>query len=328
MFSSYILELIFVAKMSSDMKPTQIAALNRPFRLGMLYDMHKDELVPGITLWNSEKLNQNVIITTQAYSHFDVLTGNNLQTKTKALGVDGAMKLCIIGGLVSLSGSAKFACDRQGTNHQKRLILKYSSTTHFEQLAMNHLGESNLEHQKILGTKIAAHVVTGIVYGADAYFVFDHSISSEEKKREISDTFEAAIKKIPTCETGEEAKIKWTDTEKECIEKSSFKFYDDFNFKGNPKPFEEAIKLYGSLPEKLDIHKENSGAKNEYAVPKIVYLYPLHLLDNKMSKTLQDISSTVIDYCISILEELHSFIVEVTDLTKSSTFVYFSHPKK
>ncbi|CAF1571857.1 unnamed protein product, partial [Didymodactylos carnosus] len=176
---------LHLKKMSSNQEQTELAALGRPFCLGMLYDIRREKLITGLTLWDSQKLKQNIVQKKQAFSDFDVITEDNLQTKTRVLGVDGSLKLGIITGLINLSGSAKFAKNRQETNHQTRLTLKYSLTTHFEQLAMDHLGKDNLDHSQILDGNVATHVVTGILYGADAYFVFDHSSSSEENKRDI-----------------------------------------------------------------------------------------------------------------------------------------------
>jgi len=56
------------------------------------------------------------------------------------------------------------------------MTLQYKSTTHFEQLTMDHLG--NIQFPDVLNDQDATHIVTGITYGADAFFVFDRFIKA------------------------------------------------------------------------------------------------------------------------------------------------------
>ncbi|CAF3334859.1 unnamed protein product [Rotaria sp. Silwood2] len=116
-----------------------MATLGRPFRLGMLYDMRSDKIIAGATLWDPQNLTNNTSTYVQPYTGFEVITDDSLQNKAHALGVEANLKLSMVGGLVDISGSAKYAENFQQTRHETRLSLKYSTTTHFEQLTMKHL---------------------------------------------------------------------------------------------------------------------------------------------------------------------------------------------
>ena len=60
--------------MSSHQKPIELVTLGRPFRLGMLYDIRSDALIPGLTLWDSQKLKENTTKTDLASTNYEVIT--------------------------------------------------------------------------------------------------------------------------------------------------------------------------------------------------------------------------------------------------------------
>ncbi|CAF1251722.1 unnamed protein product, partial [Didymodactylos carnosus] len=115
--------------------------------------------------------------------------------------------------------------------------------------------------------------------------------------------------------------INLNDTEKKCIDKLNCKFHGDFRLDQNPSTFKEAIELYQKLPSLV-------GADNENAVPKTVYLTPLHVLFNKEEKIIREISSSTINRSIAGIEDLHSVIVQAVDLTKASIFTNFPPMKE
>lgn len=150
-------------------QPIPMVTLGRPFHLGMLYDIRSDTIITGTTLWDPQNLANNTSTYNQPYTGFEIITEDSVDTKAHALGVEASLKLSLVGGLIKISGSAKYAQDYQKTNKEARLTLKYSTTTHFEQLTMKHLGKGNLNHPDLHDTNIATHVVTGVLYGAEAF---------------------------------------------------------------------------------------------------------------------------------------------------------------
>lgn len=305
----------------ADQKPIELVALGRPFRLGMLYDMRSDLLIAGATLWNKDVLDKDIDRRNQPYTGYEIIAEDSLQDKTHALGIEGSLKLSLLGGLIDVSGSAKFAEDSKKTNHVTRLTLKYSTTTEFEQLTMQHLGKGNLNHPDLHDANIATHVVTGIVYGAEAFFVFDRTVSAEENKEEVAGTLHAVIRKIPLCAAEAEVQLKLNDNEKQCVNNLNCAFHGDFQLEDNPSTFEDALKLYRKLPKLLGENQQN-------VIPKKVYLYPLSLLDSKAMRIVRDISSSLIDYSISFIEGFRSLETRALDLTKSVMFKHFDHLKK
>ena len=105
------------------------------------------------------------------------------------------------------------------------------------------------------------------------------------------------------------------------VDKLHSRFHGDFRLNENPNTFADAVKLYRQLPSML-------GENNENTIPKMVWLYPLHLLDNKAMRIVRDISSNLIDYSILVIENLHSFEVRAFDLSESAMFIHFDRMKK
>ena len=302
-------------------QPIPMVTLGRPFHLGMLYDIRSDKIITGATLWDPQNLANNTVIYKQPYTGFEIIAEDSLQTKAHALGVEASLKLSLLGGLINIAGSAKYAQDYKKTNKEVRLTLKYSTTTHFEQLTMKHLGKGNLNHPDLHDADLATHVVTGVLYGAEAFFVFDRTISDDESQREVSGTLKLMIDKIPKVSIDAEAKLNLTDQEKNFVDKLDCKFYGDFRLDENPSTFNEAVRIYRRLPSSL-------GDKSENAIPKKVWLYPLHLLDNKAMRIVRDISSNLIDYSIAVIEKIRALEVKALDLSKSQIFTHFNLVQK
>ena len=308
-------------KTMANHHPITMMTLGRPFHLGMLYNMRTDKIITSATLWDPQNLAKNTITRRQPYTGFEILTEDSLQTKAHALGVEASLKLSLLGGLISISGSAKYVEDYQKTNTEARLTLKYSTTTHFEQLTMSHLGKGNLNHPDLHDANLATHVVTGILYGAEAFFIFDRTISNMESKKEVSGRLKIMLEKIPAFKAEADAKLNLTENEGQFVDKLNCKFYGDFRIGENPSSFSEAVRIYRRLPILL-------GENNENAVPKKVWLYPLHLLDNKAMRVVRDISASLIDYSVSVIENLRAFEVRAFDLLKASIFQYFNHLRR
>ncbi|MGH0126061.1 UNVERIFIED_CONTAM: hypothetical protein FKN15_025336 [Acipenser sinensis] len=287
----------------------EMAALGRPFQLGMLYDCRKDRLIPGITLWNPEELQGSINERTQPITEFSVTASDSIEDKASALKVDASLKASLLGGLVQVSGAAKYFKDTKKSTRQSRVTLQYYTTTRFENLTMNHLAKGKVSHPSVFEDKTATHVVTAVLYGAQAYFVFDQEVSSEEKQQEIHGEMELAISKIPTFTIEGQGSIDLKETEKAEVQKFDCTFHGDFHLKSNPSTYQDAVKAYSTLPELL-------GVKGENAVPVKVWLYPLIKLDSRAAKLERNISDYLVTSAQTVLEQFHTIEMKSNDMIK------------
>ncbi|KAK9978869.1 hypothetical protein ABG768_020607 [Culter alburnus] len=293
----------------------ETAALGRPFQLGMLYDCRKDVFIPGIRLWDKEQLKQNICSSTQINTGFNITASDSIQDKSKLMNVDGGLKLSLLGDLIQVSGAAKYLTDTKTSFLQQRLTLHYHSTSRFDELTVNQLPPENLPDDD---NDIATHVVTAILYGADACFVFDREVSSDEDKTKVEGEVRLVLEKLQgVVSVDANVDFSMNDNQKSAVSNFTCTFYGDFQLLSNPTSFEDALKVFADLPKFL-------GEKKELAVPLRVWLYPLDKLHSRASKLKKNISMDLIMKTESVIESLNTAEMKCNDLLKDSPALMFA----
>ncbi|XP_051234075.1 uncharacterized protein LOC127351001 [Dicentrarchus labrax] len=293
-----------------------LAALGRPFGLGMLYDCRQDSLVPGMTLWDSNDLKKNTRESPKPNSDFEIVASESIEDKSSALKVEASLKASFLGGLVEVEGSAKYLNDHKTSKNQARVTLKYKTTTKFHELSMNHLGRGNVKHPYVFDKGLATHVVTAILYGAQAFFVFDREVSEKEDHQDIEGNLKVMIKKIPCLAIEGDGSLKMEDKEKANVQKFSCRFYGDFSIQKPPTTFQDAVQIYQSLPQLL-------GANGDNAVPMKVWLLPLASLDSSATKLVRQISIGLVQQSQSVLEDFSELEMRCNDAMRTTTAQQF-----
>ncbi|XP_030623564.1 verrucotoxin subunit beta-like [Chanos chanos] len=268
----------------------EAAALGRPFQLGTLYDCRNDKIIP----------------------EFRVTTSDTIDDKISALKVDGSLKVSLLAGLVNVDGAAKYFRDTKKSNKQARLTLQYCSTTRYEELTMDHMALDKISHPNVFESDTATHVVTAVLYGADAYFVFDREVSSNESKEKIEGELSLTLSKLKFLNVSGEASLNMGDSEIETAEKFTCTFHGDFKLAANPSSFKEAMHVYTNLPNML-------GENGEHAVPLRVWLYPLVKLDSRAARLQRDISTHLITDTVKTVEALSMAEIECNDLLREKS---------
>ncbi|XP_048024139.1 neoverrucotoxin subunit beta-like [Megalobrama amblycephala] len=273
----------------------EVAALGRPLCPGMLYDCRKDAFIPGVTLWDKSSLSKNLDTRPQPMTDVKFSSSDSLSDKSSLLDVSASLKASFLCGMVKVGGSAKYLHDTKSSNQQSRVTMNYSETTRFVQLTMSQLGQ--ITYPQVFDQKTATHVVTAVLYGAQAFMVFDRTFSEEENKQKIEGELNIMVKKIPGFSIKGKGAVDMTDGDKEMAERISCTFHGDFRLDQNPTTFKEALEVYNTLP---DILKENP----QNAVPIKVWLYPLSILDTKAAQLVREITTRLVSNTEDIIEEL------------------------
>ncbi|XP_060940449.1 uncharacterized protein LOC133018152 [Limanda limanda] len=294
----------------------EVAALGRPFSLGMLYDCRRDLLVPGITLWDRDDLKKDIGERPQNSNDFEIVASESIEDKSSALNVEASLKASFLGGLIEVGGSAKYLNDHKTSRNQARVTLKYKATTKFQELSMDHLGRGNVKHPYVFDKGIATHVVTGILYGAQAFFVFDREMSKEEDHQNIQGNLKVMIKKLPLISIEGEGSLNMEDKDKANVEKFSCKFHGDFSLEKNPVSFQDAVQAYQSLPTLL-------GPNGEKAVPVKVWLLPLTILDSTAAQLVRQISVGLVQEAQTVLEDFSELEMRCNDAMRTTTAQQF-----
>ena len=174
----------------------QVAALGRPFKLGMLYDCTTETLVKDKVLWDRSTLEKQSAVEDIKNASTTIIESDSLETESDVLNLNSTLKLSIVGGLIdNISGSAKYIQERTLTSHQDRVTLNYKYTTKHETLDMSQLGKETFNNPEVIHSVSATHVVQGILYGRQFFFTFDRqsfdSHSATDDEQQFSDSHSA-----------------------------------------------------------------------------------------------------------------------------------------
>uniref|UniRef100_A0A3B4XWF8 Uncharacterized protein n=1 Tax=Seriola lalandi dorsalis TaxID=1841481 RepID=A0A3B4XWF8_SERLL len=318
----FVFQLKFIDTMASSGDDTiEIAALGRPFQLGTLYDCRRDVLVPGVTLWDPDQLQKNTSVQHQHNTEFNVTASDSIEEKSNLLNISGSLKLSLLGGLVNVGGSAKYFQDTKKSHKQARMTLQYKTTTKFETLTMSHLTHGQVSHPNVFEDDTATHVVTAILYGAGAYFVFDRESSSEDDKKQVEGEAKLTFNKLKFLTAKGEGSLNMNEQDKAAVERFSCTFHGDFKLPANPTSFNEAVSVYRNLPNML-------GENGEHAVPLRVWLYPLVRLDSRAARLQRDISNSLITYSSQTIESLNQTEMRCSDIIKDAAATTFPAMEK
>ncbi|XP_053197841.1 neoverrucotoxin subunit alpha-like [Scomber japonicus] len=281
-----------------------VAALGRPFTLGMLYDARQDKLIPGFNLLDHKTLQENTTETPNPSSEFQITASDSIESKSFLLDVDASLKVSFMSGLIEVGGSAKYLNDQKKSKNQSRVTFQYKTTTKFKQLSLTSLG--NTQKSDVIKKGLATHVVTGILYGANAFFVFDSEKLDTSSVQEIQGSMKAVVEMIPSFDVGGKVSIKLTEKEKDLTKRFSCKFFGDLILESNPATFEEAVKTYVELPKLLGENREN-------AVPLKVWMMPLKNFHSKAAESKGEISSVILKKAEDTLEDLRQIAMRCND---------------
>ncbi|XP_074476879.1 neoverrucotoxin subunit alpha-like [Sebastes fasciatus] len=289
-----------------DSDHMDVAALGRPFTLGMLYDARREALIPGLTLWDGATLQEKTTENPQKSSAFKISTSDSIESKSSLLDVKASLQASFLSGLIENEGSAKYLNDHKKYKNQSRVTCRYKATTSFKQLSMVDILTLDHHQTEVIEKGLATHVVTGILYGANAFFVFDSEKLEASSVQDIQGSMKAVIKKIPTFNVEAEAGIKLSDEEKSLTEKCSCKFFGDFILDSNPTTYRDAVKTFADLPKRL-------GEKGENGVPLKVWLMPLKNLYPKAAELMCEISGGIVKKMQNALEGLREMQMRCND---------------
>lgn len=287
-----------------------VGGLGRPFTLGMLYNACKDELIPGMAILDSETLKNHVVRTPQKSSTFDISASDSTKDSSFDLNVNASLKLSFMSGLIQVGGSADYLNDTKESLNRCRVTLQYRATTHFEQLSLTADACEKIQTSKTLEKGLGTHVVTGIEYGANAFFVFDSQKVDASDAQTVKGQMEATIKKIPSVDAQGEAKVELTEEEKLLAKTFSVRFYGDFLLKSNPATFDAAVQTYVDLPNMLIGEDANELAT---CVPLRVWLLPLEVFTLHPGPVAKDISVGLVLEAETALEDLATIAMRVND---------------
>ncbi|KAL6485433.1 hypothetical protein MHYP_G00048250 [Metynnis hypsauchen] len=288
----------------------EVATLGRQLHLGMLYDCCNDSFIPGVYLWDMDNIQKNKILGQSPKTSFNVHLTDSLEEKTKTLNISASLSASFLAGLVTVGGSASYLNNRSSSMHECRMTAQYSVRTKTEHLNLSQIGSAT--YKDIEDPKCSAtHVVVQVEYGAEALMVFRETASDKKTKQDIQENMKLMVNKMGLFNISAEGKVQMTDEERKKVQNFTCTFHGDFTLEENPTNFEEAVKVYKSLPKLLGPNKEN-------VVPKKVWLVPLTELVSSPPELKNEVSKKNSVKLQKIMEQLNTAQMRANDLYKDS----------
>ncbi|KAK8735371.1 hypothetical protein OTU49_005639 [Cherax quadricarinatus] len=293
---------------STSDKIVSVAGLGRTFRLGMLYDCTKDEIIPGKTLWDRSTLKEIDVLSNES-SDFRLIISDSMEEKVSAFDVNSSLKLSLVSGMVEVSRSGKYLENKKYSDKQERITVHYKCTTRSEYMTMDQLGPGKVQYPDIIDEETATHVVTEILYGAHAFFVFERDCCSSHDKETLG-AMQVMLNKIPNMSVVINDQLYLSNNEKKIVENYKCTFIGDFLLPQNPCSYEDVVRIYKHLPTFLGDNRQN-------AVPIKVTLYPLTRLGSKGSRLVRNISTNLTSEIEKVFENFQELNVRCNDIYNS-----------
>ena len=284
----------------------EVPALGRPVALGMLYDSCRDRIIPGISVLENETL-KKVDKISMPSSKLEIFQEDTFQIKTSQLEIGNDLKLSIFGDLIRPAGAAKYLHYRKSSKQKVRVTLRQSVTTHWDKL----MPIKKLDRPHLLEKVEATHVVIGILYGFDAFYVFDRYITSCETLQDVSGNVEVCVSAIPFLSKSDEHSTGNTRLRTSETKKITCKFYGDITPRSIPCTYEDAV----------SVCREFDSLKTEQSVPTRITLLPLSLL--YPFRVVYPIRDNVTIKIEKILEDLYDIEIRCMDLEQKNNFSTF-----
>ena len=293
----------------------EIAALGRPFELGMLYDIHTDKLIISKTLWSQEELTSNVHTEPIHATKTEIDCSVKISEQILA---DRRQKLNVLCNNVDAQGSAAYVKVEKYSKRKAKVVLKYETKSQLRRLTMKHLKDTKISQEEAFAT----HFVVAIEYGGNVLVEFVQEVTKEEKVEKVEPKLKAFVENLKcVVGLGENADRNGTTHEITQTETINCQVFSDFPIEKYPSTYEEAISFYKKLPSLTD--------NDRIGVPVKVYLHPpnslrrtswMRRIKEKEKAKREEISSVLIDKACVGIERLQSFLVECKDLIEEDNF--------
>ena len=298
--------------------------LGRPFQPGMLYDARNHAIGPQ--LWTEKQLEAAIVTQECPQQKHELVAEDSTADKMSSVNVGASLSMSLLGGMIDISGSARFAIDNKTSKHHSRVALRYTSTTESEDIPLAMLQELMKSFPSIFesrGDGAPTHVAFRVVYGSQVFMVFDMMSNKEENQMEIQGKLQATLKLgVPLMEGGgAEIDADINTDDKSFVNRISIKFYGDgVQLAYNPTSYQEALDVYKNLP----------NMTGEKGAPQMVWLYPLsNLVPSETPIKIPELSPEFTGKVHQLVDNIQDLQVRCSDiLSKTNSNLRYLHIHK
>ena len=289
------------------------AGVGRIIGLGCLYYGSSDRVSTTKCFWKQTSL-AGVFIDRSSNRHGEVHVNSDTMERLKNFDISAGLSLSILGGMISLSGSAKYLKETRETENTVSLSYFYNYVSRSESLTQEIISKKDWPHLCKEVDKGATHVVSSITRGQKAIFTFKYTTKETSQNMEVEGKLEAALKKIPQVNFSVNASIAVTKNETIKGKDLECSFLSDMDIPQLPTNYKEAVETYKGLVDQTDENTTN------------VLKFDLEPINNYCTDTdaiLNELSDEVMDKIKDILLNLEKLERKAVSLRASKAALYF-----
>ena len=284
----------------------ELPCLGRPFHLGMLYNCHShhlisDYIIPEDVLSSEVKMVKSNI---QSSPEFYVTSEETVSSKLSVLHTSSnSFKLGVVTGLIKKSGAAEYFDDRKSSNNVTRVSLLYKQETAISKLDIDDIKQKFTS----LCRYEATHVVVGLIYGRESFFVFDKKIDidswKEDQRGELQQELQTIVKGM-TSNTMQAI----PDKDKVSMHCS---FYGKFLTRVNTSSFDNASECFRKIIDNSETSLQ--------IIPLQVQLLPLTFFDVSALNLGKKLTTPVTKAIMHMIDELHDITLKCNSFIQKDT---------
>eukprot|EP00116_Pleurobrachia_bachei_P000192 sb/3460454/ len=298
--------------------------INRPVigedvRLGTLFDARRGFLYSGFELYTRENLKSRAEVREEEGSKSEVFAENTSHERMLHFGLGAELELDFLGGIIQAKGSAQVLSDDKRSDNYVRVVMKSDTVTRTESLDIDP-GSVDFDYcDMVKATSGPTHVVTSVVYGQRANFVFEKKAESIYMFDEIEGNLTASVGLMGLLKVSGNVTIHANGSVYLNDEKIQVRFYGDTFLEKVPTTWLQAVETYNvalkAINQSVPVRFSLTSIKN-------------YCDDKGVSPIVRGITTSLTNTAITVLRELEESRLRVAGLLESDAAIRYAAIKQ
>eukprot|EP00916_Digyalum_oweni_P020592 GHVL01034309.1.p1 GENE.GHVL01034309.1~~GHVL01034309.1.p1 ORF type:complete len:1586 (+),score=311.58 GHVL01034309.1:99-4856(+) len=296
-----------ISKKDQELLVLWVPDMGRRFSIGSLYDVRTDQQVSGF-LYDIENVRKHTKRIPAPFTEYVFSYSDDTRSKSDLMDVSVDLSLNVQSGKVTVDGSFNFLKDNKSNTQESRASMKYKLRSVKEDLDIFAPELKYWLNPQPFEDKLATHVVTGVMWGADIVATFVKTTDKTEDKSSMAADLKLAV------ETGSVAldlgvNFKMNNEQTKATEGLEVRMHADVTAKDKPIPttFEEAIAYMQELPTMIQPFTDDiSGYEYPPGVPVKIQLFPLNKLSDKAASLAKMLDDDALEEITETMDDLET----------------------
>merc|ERR1711971_815874 len=294
-------------------------ALGMNFQLGSLYDARGSRFYPDSSPWSSATLAE----APYEYNKYEVRTeftaDKTVKSKTVGMGIDAKFSLELLGGLITISGSAGYARSTTKTDTEVHVQMNYYTSKYTQTIPK----KTPIDYPDVCNSTQYTHVVTSVTYGLQAVMDFHKKTRDDDFEGSVSGSMGWILNMIPGLATGTSH---LSEEERVIADECTITIFGDFSPEDAPPPanLNQAVEFYRNLPSL-------TGTKEDHWKGTTIQEFhatPMSDICADLNPTLNELNESLMKASESMLDDLDRLRMRVGSLLDSVVAIRFSPLEK